>query len=81
MPKIPTHHKLANLAMVDKMRFDYAVNGGGVVIKQVFGSLKNRWRFLKVFIMSVKRTVVVTLAYYVLHNYCKMSQPSLAPFY
>ena len=55
--------------MVDKMRFDYAVNGGKVVIEQAFGSLKNRCRILKAFNMSVEKVVVMTLACCVLHNY------------
>jgi hypothetical protein len=66
------NYKLANPAMVDKIRFDSAFNGGRVVIEQVFGSLKNRWRILKAFNMSVEKVVVVTLACCVLHNYCEM---------
>lgn len=46
-PNIPymlKNYKHVNPAVVDKMRFDSAVNGGRVVIEQAFGSLKNRWR-------------------------------------
>ena len=48
-PNIPymfKNYNPANPAMVDKMRFDYAVNGGRVVIKQAFRFLKNHWRIL-----------------------------------
>jgi hypothetical protein len=40
-----------------------------VVIEQAFGSLKNRWRILKAFNMSVEKATLVTLACCVLHNY------------
>ena len=66
------NYKSANPTMVDKMRFDSAVNGGRVVIEQAFGSLKNRWRILKAFNMSVEKAVVLTLACCVLYNYCEI---------
>ena len=72
MPYMLKNYKPANPAMVDKMRFDSAVNDGMVVIEQVFGSLKYRWRILKAFNMSVEKVVVVILACCVLHNYCEM---------
>ena len=65
------NYKPANPAMVDKIRFDSAVNGGRVVIEEAFRSLKNRWRILKAFNMSVEKVAVMTLACYVLHNYYK----------
>jgi hypothetical protein len=43
-----------------------------VVIEQAFGTLKNRWRILKAFNMSVEKTVLVTLACCVLRNYCEI---------
>ena len=50
------------------MKFDSAVNGGMVVIEQVFGSLKNRWRILKAFNILVEKIVGVILICCVLHN-------------
>ena len=41
-PYMLKNYKLVNLAMVDKMRFDFVVNDGRVVIEQIFESLKNR---------------------------------------
>lgn len=41
-PYMLKNYKLVNPAMVDKMRFDFVVNDGRVVIEQIFGSLKNR---------------------------------------
>ena len=55
-------------------RFDSSVNSGRVVIEQAFGSLKNRWRILKGFNMSVEKAALVTLAYCVLHNYCEVQR-------
>ena len=55
-------------------RFDSSVNSGRVVIEQAFGALKNRWRILKGFNMSVDKAAVVTLACYVLHNYCEITK-------
>ena len=56
----------------DLPRFDSSVNNGRVVIKQAFGALKNRWRILKGFNMSVDKAALVTLACCVLHNYCEV---------
>ena len=53
-------------------RFDSSVNSGRVVIEQAFGSLKNRWRILKGFNMSVDKAALVTLTCCVLHNYCEI---------
>ena len=55
-------------------RFDSSVNTGRVVIEQVFGSLKNRWRILKGFNISVEKAALVTLACCVLHNYCEVKR-------
>ena len=56
----------------DKRRFDESLNSGRVVIEQAFGALKNRWRILKNLNMGVDRAAIITLAYYVLHNYCEI---------
>ena len=56
----------------DSPRFDSSVNSGRVVIEQAFGALKNRWRILKGFNMSVEKAALVTLACCVLHNYCEV---------
>ena len=53
-------------------RFDSSINSGRVVIEQAFGSLKNRWRILKGFNMSVDKAALVNLACCVLHNYCEI---------
>lgn len=59
---------LANPAMVDHKRFDSSMNSGRIVIEQAFGSLKNRWRILKAFNMSIDKAGLVTLACCVLHS-------------
>jgi hypothetical protein len=43
-----------------------------VIIENVFGSLKNRWRILKIFNLNVNKVVIVIIACCVLHNYCEM---------
>ena len=48
--------------------FDSFVNQGRLVIEQAFGSLKNGWRILKAFNMSVGKATLVTLACCVFHN-------------
>ena len=53
-------------------KFESFINRGRVVIKQAFHSLKNCWRILKAFNMSVGKTTLVTLACCVLHNYCEI---------
>lgn len=55
-------------------RFDSAVNRGRVAIEHAFGGLKNRWRILKAFNMSVEKAATVTLACCVLHNYCELKR-------
>ena len=54
--------------------FDSSVNSGRVVIEQAFGALKNCWRILKGFNMSVDKATVVTLACCILHNYCEITK-------
>ena len=54
--------------------FDSSVNSGRVVIEQAFGALKNRWRILKGFNMSVDKAALITLACCVLHNYCEINR-------
>ena len=68
-PYMLKNYKPANPAMVNKMRFDSAVNGGRVAIEQTFGSLKNRWHIRKAFNISVEKAEVGPLACCVLHNY------------
>ena len=53
-------------------RFDSSVNNGKVVIEQAFAALKNCWRILKGFNMSVDKAGTITLACCVLHNYCEL---------
>jgi len=48
------------------------VNSGRVVIEHAFGALKNRWRILKHFNMSMDKAATVTLACCVLHNFCEI---------
>jgi len=61
---------------LEKKRFDKSMNSGRVVIKQVFGTLKNRWRILKNFNFRVDRSARITIACCSLHNYCEMmNQP------
>ena len=55
-------------------RFDSSVNSGRVVIEQAFGSLKNCWRILKGFNISVDNAALVTLACCKLHNYCEINR-------
>jgi hypothetical protein len=41
--------KLQHFNMVDEIRFNRAMNKGHVVIENPFGTLKNRWRILRIF--------------------------------
>jgi hypothetical protein len=56
----------------DKKMFDESVNSGRVVIEHAFGALKNRWRILKHFNMSMDKAATVILACCVLHNFCEI---------
>jgi hypothetical protein len=54
------------------------MNSRKVVIKNVFGSLKNKWRILRHFNLTVVRATIVIVACCVLHNYCfKWGAPKL----
>ena len=55
-------------------RFDSFLNSSRVVIEQAFGALKNCWRILKGFNMSIDKAAFVTLACCVLHNYCEINR-------
>ena len=55
-------------------RFDSSINSGRVVFEQTFGALKNRWRILKGFNMSVDKAALLTLPCCVLHNYCEINR-------
>ncbi len=73
--------KTHNPIDVDKIRYDSNMNSRKVVIKNVFGSLKNRWKILKHFNSRVDKTSPITIACCVLHNYCEMwgaLEPKLA---
>ncbi len=48
---------------------DSSMNLGRVIIKNAFGSLKNRWCILRHFNLKVDRATRV-VAYSVFHNYC-----------
>jgi hypothetical protein len=61
-----------DLRFNDKIIFDESVNSGRVIIEHVFGALKNRWRILKNFNMSMDRAATVTFACCVLHNFCEI---------
>ena len=63
------NHKATNSAIIDKMRFDSAVNDDIVIIKQILGSSKNEWHILKSFNKWVEQIIIVTIIYCVLHNY------------
>jgi hypothetical protein len=52
--------------------FDKSVNSGRVVIEHAFGALKNRWRILKNFNMSMDKAATVTFACCILHNFCEI---------
>jgi hypothetical protein len=39
--------KTKNFVNMDKIRYDFNMNKNKVVIKNAFGSLKNKWRILK----------------------------------
>jgi hypothetical protein len=43
-----------------------------VIIENVFGSLKNRWRILKNFNFNVNKALIVVIACCVLQSYCEM---------
>jgi hypothetical protein len=61
-----------DLRFNDKIIFDESVNSGRVIIEHVFGALKNRWKILKNFNMSMDRAATVTFACCVLHNFCEI---------
>ena len=63
---------------LNKKNYDSYMNLGRVVIKNAFGTLKNRWRVLKNFNMRVDRAARVIVACCSLHNYCEM-QGDLEP--
>jgi hypothetical protein len=44
------------------------------VIEQAFGGLKNRWRILKGFNISINKVALVALACCVLHNYYEINR-------
>ncbi len=54
---------------MDKQRDDFSMNSRRVIIKNAFGSLKNRWRILRHFNSKVERATRVVVCC-VLHNYC-----------
>ena len=56
----------------DLCRFDSSINSGKVFIEQAFAPLKNRWRILKGFNMSVDKAATITLACCILHNYYEL---------
>jgi len=64
--------KTHNFANVDKTRYDSNMNLRKVVIENAFGSLKNRWRFLKHFNYRVDKASPISIACFVFHNYCEM---------
>jgi hypothetical protein len=47
------------------------MNSRRVIIKNVFGSLKNKWRIMKNLNDCVNRALPITITC-VLHNYCEM---------
>ena len=59
---------------VDKIRFDLQMNVGCVLVENVFGSLKGRWRILKRANCFVFRLSAVVNACCGLHNFCQLME-------
>jgi hypothetical protein len=57
---------------VDKIKYDFNMNLGKVVMENAFGSLKNRWRILKHFKFKIDKASPITIVCCVLHNYCEI---------
>jgi hypothetical protein len=61
--------KIINLIDMNKIRYDYIMNIQRYSCdKNVFGSLKNRWKILRHFNSRVDRITKVIVACCVLHN-------------
>jgi hypothetical protein len=63
--------KSCNPNDVYKKKYDNNMNSRRVIIKNVFGSLKNRWQIMKNLNYCVNRALPITITC-VLHNYCEM---------
>ncbi len=61
-----------NPTNVDKIRYDPNMNLGKVVRENAFGSLKNKWKFLKHFNYRVDKTSPIIVVCCVFHNYCEI---------
>ncbi len=71
-PYLLKGYKPRNSDMVDQIRFDQSMNKGHVLIKNAFGTLKNRWRILNFFNVHVDQTPMITLACCTLHYFCQL---------
>ncbi len=58
-----------NPTCVDKIKYDSNKNLGKVVIENVFGFLKNGWKFLKHLNFIVNKIIVACCVF---HNYCEI---------
>jgi hypothetical protein len=68
--------KTRNPIDVNKIRYDFSMNKGRVVIENPFGSLNNRWRILRHFNPRVDGAAKVIVACCELHNFCEIwNQP------
>lgn len=55
--------------------FNHALSSTRVVIENVFGQLKGRWRILKfVDVNSIKKVVKIIITCCILHNFCLMNK-------
>jgi hypothetical protein len=59
---------------VDKIHFDMQMNVGRVLVENVFGLLKGRWRILKRTNCSVFRLPKVVATCCVLYNFCQLME-------
>lgn len=56
----------------EKKIFNESINLKRFIIKYALRTLKNQWTILKNFNMDMSKVAAVTLACYILHNFCKI---------
>jgi hypothetical protein len=74
-PYLHKNWKTHSALDVDKHIYDFSMNSRRAVIKNAFGSLKNKWHMLKHFNSKVDRATRVVV-FYVLRNYCFLLRSS-----
>jgi hypothetical protein len=57
---------------MNKKKINNSMNFARVIVEIFFGSLKNRWQILKIFISNINKAPSIVIACCVLHNYYEM---------